>query len=129
MEQRILLHKGFDYDLWANRQWLIALGLFKTHIVRAQEVMEHILAAQRIWLERCGFTMFPEAESVQLHDLVEVTARAWQALLDDATGDEEIAYTTMRGETYTNTVATCSTMERITAATCAAWQKTRGWTH
>ena len=49
MEERLLLRKGFDYDLWANRQWLDAIGLFGDDAIRAQDpaaaaaaMLEHI---------------------------------------------------------------------------------------
>lgn len=100
-----MLRNGFDYDLWANRQWISALGGFDKHLDRAQAVLEHMLAAQQIWLERCGTVVFPEQENVRLHDLFEITSQAWQVLLEESEGDEPITYTTSRGETYTNTLA------------------------
>ena len=105
MELRILLRNGFDYDLWANRAWLDAIGGFSGYLNRAQETLEHILTAQQIWLDRCGATMFPEQENVRLQDLFEITARAWQVMLEELQGDEPITYTTKSGEVYTNTIA------------------------
>jgi len=42
---------GFDYDLWANLKWLNVMGEFKNKD-RAQKVLDHILVAQRLWLDR-----------------------------------------------------------------------------
>src|SRR5687767_13787441 len=105
MELRILLRNGFDYDLWANRQWIRALGGFNTYTIEAQQVLEHILMAQRIWLERCGVVVFDEPVDVRLEELFETMARTWQARLEDVDGDEPITYTTTLGETYTQTIA------------------------
>jgi uncharacterized damage-inducible protein DinB len=105
MELRILLRNGFDYDLWANRVWIDALGGFNRYLDRAQETLEHILAAQQIWLDRCGATVFPEQENVRLQELFEITARAWQVMLEESDGDEPITYANSRGEVFTNTIA------------------------
>ena len=105
MELHILLRNGFDYDLWANRQWIGALGGFKAYTTEAQHVLEHILTSQRIWLERCGVEVYDEAVDIRLDGLFETMARTWQARLEDVDGDEPITYTTMRGEIYTNTIS------------------------
>lgn len=108
MELRLMLRNGFEYDLWANRKWIDALGGFDRYLGRAQEVLEHIHLAQTTWLMRCGMEMFPPQENLALRDLFEITTRSWQALIEEMTGEEEVTYQNFAGETFTNTVAQIS---------------------
>lgn len=105
MELRIALSNGFNYDLWANRQWLASLGGFDGQMLKAQGILEHILGAQRIWLGRCGMTVFTEEVNVRLDDLFQIATRAWQSLLEGSTGYELITYQNSLGEEYTNTLS------------------------
>jgi uncharacterized damage-inducible protein DinB len=100
---RETLNEGFEYDLWANRQWFRALGGFKD-MLRAQQVLEHVLTAQRVWLERCGVEVIEPGENIALEDLFEHYCRAWQMNVNDRPLEERIAYQTMSGESFVNTI-------------------------
>lgn len=103
MEIREALSEGFDYDLWSNRQWVAALGGFKS-LLRAQQLLEHILNSQRVWLERCRVEVFPPAENITLMELFAHYSGAWQMNVGDRPLDEPISYLNLAGESFVNTI-------------------------
>ena len=104
MEFRESLIEGFDYDLWANRKWLFALESFDGQMFEASQVLEHILFAQRIWIERCGVQVLEPSENVPLDGLLELYCRAWQAQLMERPLQEPIAYENLAGVPFVNTL-------------------------
>ena len=94
-----ILKRGFRYDCWANRLWLDHLGRFKD-MERPFSVMEHILTAQQIWLERCGGALNEEKANLALEQLFAVTSRSWIDLISEAEPNEVIAYQNFKGENY-----------------------------
>src|SRR5579859_3996714 len=93
--------RGFDYDRWANHQWLDFL-VSKALGDPDMAIFGHILAAQSTWFERCNGVsptsmpvVEPNSESIDsLHD-------KWVALLKDRTDDVEISYRRTTGEALT----------------------------
>lgn len=102
MDLRNYLIEGFEYDLWANRIWLAVLPTISDTETREkfQHVLNHILGAQRNWLERCGGHN-PEL-TYDLDADFEATAKAWQAFLRTANLEEEIHYSTKAGDRCVN---------------------------
>lgn len=97
MELSVFLRRGFDYDLWANRQWIRALGGFK-ELERAQAVLEHILGTQRWWLAACGVEIVQVRVNIGLDVLFSETTDAWRSLVDSQDLDMPITAATRRGE-------------------------------
>jgi uncharacterized damage-inducible protein DinB len=62
-----ILIQGFQYDLWANRQWWAYLDK-----VQAGEpertIFQHILSGQEIWLQRCLGTSLTEMPTFPVTD-------------------------------------------------------------
>ncbi|HEY3780977.1 MAG TPA: DinB family protein [Fimbriimonadaceae bacterium] len=104
MDWRAFLKAGFEYDRWANRAWLSSLNGFK-NLDRPFQVLDHILKAQMIWLERCGMDHQQIREDQPLENLFGQLAEAWIQLLDAADLDEVIDYTNLRGEPYSEPLA------------------------
>ena len=81
MEEMIV---GFDYTIWANRQWVAMLPKFPDP-ARAEEVLRHMSFWQRKWLERAS--MHIEGKGVEMLDDVPVGealeqgTREWQDFL------------------------------------------------
>lgn len=94
------LIRAVDYDLWANRQWLSALAGFR-RLERVQRVMEHILSAQQIWLERCGVLTSSPDDNVAMGDLFEIYARTWIAVIEGMDLNQLITYETSNGREFT----------------------------
>ena len=103
MDIKRTLATGFEYDLWANRRWLDNLGGFK-RLDRAQAILEHMLSAQHIWLQRCGVKLEHGRENIALHGLFQANSEIWQVVLDESDVDSLVTYLTSRGEQYTESV-------------------------
>lgn len=102
MDLRNYVVEGFEYDLWANRCWLAVLPKISTDETREQfqHVLNHILGAQRNWLERCGGHNPPL--TYDLDSDFEASAKAWQRFLRTANLEEEIHYSSASGDRYVN---------------------------
>ncbi|MBX3119238.1 MAG: hypothetical protein KF784_09245 [Fimbriimonadaceae bacterium] len=96
--------QGFQYDLWANRLWLQALGNFK-NLDRPQAVIEHILGAQRVWLSRIGYHTEQTGEDLTLEKLFELVNDVWTTVLKEHELSTHITYQNMEGVTFTNSIA------------------------
>ena len=96
--------QAFDYDRWANRQWLNSLGGFK-RIERAHQILEHVLQAQHVWLKRCGVEIPRQESDTSLQDLFDSTAMLWVMLMEQTNPDEIVSYKNSAGEDYAESVA------------------------
>jgi uncharacterized damage-inducible protein DinB len=96
--------QGFDYDRWANRQWLNNLGGFK-RIERAHQILEHILQAQQIWLKRCDVEIPRQEDDISLHELFDSTAMMWIMVLEQTDPDEVISYANLSGQRFAQPIA------------------------
>src|SRR2546423_1461836 len=94
------IRTAFDYDRWANRQWLSRLEGFKD-MNRPYQILEHILQAQQTWLTRAGALIGRQKRDMSLQELFDITSEGWEQLMQQASPDEMITYTNSRGETYT----------------------------
>ncbi len=78
-----ILREGFDYDLWANRQWL-------SFLVEDSDrtIMAHILSAQRVWLERLDGVSLTAMPVVELSEnTLSEFHRRW---VDAMTGEDRL---------------------------------------
>lgn len=103
MTQHQWLLRAFDYDAWANDQWARQLTRFKDS-ARAIAIFQHILTAQRIWLERCGVVFEFDKTDEDLGHVAKRIAQVWRLYLDDADLDQEVIYVNSVGAQYMNTV-------------------------
>lgn len=97
-----MLLQGFDYDLWANRTWLRALGRF-TDMERPHAVLEHILTAQRHWLKVCGVHIFHDEDNVALDQIFKEVSDAWKGFVEVVDLDAQIDITKPDGPEQTLT--------------------------
>jgi len=110
--------ESFEYDLWANRQWIDALlsvseehmtGRWATQIEdsgpwpdfphapdRSPAILAHILWAQRIWIARCGVTVAP-SDPQDLRGWIEPLNESWRRLVDRGDMYERIVYKNTAG--------------------------------
>lgn len=97
------LSELFDYDLWATRRWLLALpGL--QDLGRAHEILEHMLFAQKIWLERLGVEVPNHTGNIPIGAVFENLNRLWKHVVEEADLNTPIVYHNLRGEEFTSTV-------------------------
>lgn len=99
-----MLLEGFDYDLWANERWLLALDRFRDR-ERAEAVMAHILRALRSWLERCADPETVPAETGELLGDFRNVTLAWKSFLETSDPKAFVSYTNMAGEPFFNELA------------------------
>lgn len=103
MDARALVLRSLDYDRWANLQWVGAIGTFKD-LMRAHLILEHMLGASRIWLERCGVELRPAEDDSSLQSLFEDVANAWRYLIESQPLDTQIPYNNLAGQPFVNTL-------------------------
>ena len=94
----------FEYDLWATRRWLLALPILKD-LGRAQEILEHMLFAQKVWLERVGVEVPNHTGNVPIGSLFDQLNRGWKHVAEEADLNTTITYSNSRGEEFTNSIA------------------------
>ena len=105
------LRREFDYNAWANGEVLAA---FKAASIDAQCVrfMAHILAAERVWLERLkqqpqSVPVWPEPDLAWCEQEGAELAKSWRKYLELLTaGDiaQTIAYKNSQGESWTSAI-------------------------
>jgi uncharacterized damage-inducible protein DinB len=106
------LRRQFAYDEWANREVLAAIRSAGGESARSVQLMTHILAAERVWLERLkhqpqSVPVWPEPDLEQCDSEAAKLAKLWFEYLDLITaGDvaQTFSYTNSKGETWTNTI-------------------------
>ena len=106
------LRRQFVYDHWANKEVLKALRAGDAANDRSLRLMSHILAAERLWLERLqnkpqSLPVWPEPDLAQCEAQAAELGRLWHAFLDDATaGDlsQSVSYKNSKGEPWTSTI-------------------------
>lgn len=105
-------HRQFTYDAWANGEALSAIRANVDKNGRVLELMSHIVAAERLWLERLeqrrqSLPVWPKADlgwcEAQTVDL----RRLWTEYLEripDGDLTRKLSYKNTKGETWSNTV-------------------------
>ena len=101
----------FSYDRWANRECVRAMQAGNVPDATAGR-MAHILAAEKLWLERLvrkkqSIQVWPNLTIEECSALVEEMALAWKAYLADlAPGglDDKIEYRNSKGEEWSSRV-------------------------
>jgi uncharacterized damage-inducible protein DinB len=106
------LRRQFVYDGWANREVLHAIRTAGGENKRSLQLMAHILAAERVWLERLkqvpqSVPVWPEPDLEQCETEAAALGQAWFEHLDLITaGDvtQSISYKNSKGEAWTSTI-------------------------
>jgi len=90
----------FDYDRWANLQWLDA-----ANSLGKQDILLHIVEAQVTWLTRIEGTPVwqPTLEDFGIH--LDRSVGRWKRFLLGADLGKVISYTTSRGDHYDSEVS------------------------
>lgn len=106
------LRKEFVYNAWANRAVLDTIRTAGGENVRSLQLMSHILAAERLWLERLrqvpqSVPVWPEPDLGSCEAECAKLEREWHDYLDLATaGDllQTITYKNTKGEPWTSPI-------------------------
>ncbi len=106
------LRRQFAYDAWANQEVLKAIRTNTSENARSLQLMSHILAAERVWLERLkqqpqSVPVWPEPDLTQCEAEAAKLARLWFEYLDLITAGDvalTISYKNSKGEAYTSAI-------------------------
>jgi len=87
------LRKEFAYNAWANRAVLAAIRASSGENSRSLQLMSHILAAERVWLERLrhvpqSVPVWPEADLTRSEADAQDLEQKWHEYLDLATAGD-----------------------------------------
>jgi uncharacterized damage-inducible protein DinB len=104
--------RQFSYDAWANREVLAAIRANASDDARSLQLMSHILAAERVWLERLkqqpqSVPVWPEPDLAQCEAQAAELGSLWFDYLDLITaGDvaQNISYKNTKGELWSSTI-------------------------
>ena len=102
----------FAYTDWANRETLASLKMAAAPPARALKFMSHIIAAERLWLDRLKpgknkVVVWPELTLDECEAQVTELAQLWQDYLSDLNPSElrqTVTYTNSKGEPWENAV-------------------------
>jgi uncharacterized damage-inducible protein DinB len=106
------LRKEFVYNAWANREVLETISAVGGESARSLQLMSHILAAERVWLERLrqmpqSVPVWPEPDLANCEAECSKLEREWHEYLELATaGDllQTVSYKNTKGEAWTSTI-------------------------
>ncbi len=107
------LRRQFAYNAWANEEVLKAIRNSSAARERCVQLMSHILAAERVWLERLkqepqSVPVWPTPDLEQCEAEASEMGRLWSDYLELATaGDvtQSVSYKNSKGEDWTSTIA------------------------
>lgn len=106
------LRRQFAYDAWANQEVLKALRANGGGSERSLQLMSHILAGERVWLERLkhekqSVAVWPEPDLARCEAEAVAMAKLWFEYMDLITaGDvaQSVSYTNSKGESWTSMI-------------------------
>jgi uncharacterized damage-inducible protein DinB len=106
------LRRQFAYDEWANREVLKAIRVSGGDSGRSLELLSHIFASERLWLERLkqqpqSVPVWPKFDLDQCETQSFDLGRLWLEYLDLITAGDvslSVSYTNTKGEVWTSTI-------------------------
>ena len=106
------LRRQFAYDEWANREVLKAIRVSGGDSARSLELLSHIFASERLWLERLkqqpqSVPVWPKFDLDQCETQSFDLGRLWLEYLDLITAGDvslSVSYTNTKGEVWTSTI-------------------------
>jgi uncharacterized damage-inducible protein DinB len=106
------LRREFSYNTWANEESLKAIDDAGGGDARSIQLMAHIFAAERVWLERLtqqpqSVAVWPQFDLERCRKELSDLAQKWHEYLDLATaGDisQTISYKNTKGEAYNSAI-------------------------
>ena len=104
------LRRQFVYDGWANREVLKAIQSAGGENQRSLQLMSHILAAERVWLERLqqvrqSVAVWPEPDLARCGAEAVELERQWLEYLKSVTDlSQAVAYKNTKGEQWSSRI-------------------------
>ena len=104
------LRRQFVYDGWANREVLKAIRAAGNEDQRSLQLMAHILAAGRVWLERLqqvpqSVPVWPESDLAHCEAEAERLERQWLEYLKTVADlSQSVTYKNTKGEGWSSSI-------------------------
>ncbi|HEV3512179.1 MAG TPA: DinB family protein [Candidatus Sulfotelmatobacter sp.] len=106
------MRRQFAYDAWANQEVLNTIRAGGGENSRSLQLMAHILAAERVWLERLkqvpqSVPVWPKPDLAQCEAEATELKKLWFEYLDLVTAGDislPISYKNSKGESFTSAV-------------------------
>ncbi len=106
------LRHQFDYEFWANRQVLRSLTSLSEPPPPTIKLLNHVIAAQWLWLDRLQqnrqrIAVWPQLSLAECRTHLHELESAWQSYLGGLSEDElasRCSYTNSKGEVWENKV-------------------------
>ena len=107
------LRRQFAYNLWANQETLKAIHAAGKDNRRPVQLMSHVLAAERVWLERLrqspqSVPVWPEPDLAWCDREAAELGRLWLEYLGDVAKQDvstTVSYKNTKGELWTSAIA------------------------
>ena len=104
------LRRQVAYDAWANGEVVAAIRASRSASARPQQLLAHILSAERLWLERLrqqpqSLPVWPEFGLDQCETHIAELSSLWREYFDQlspAALSEKIAYKNSKGEPWSS---------------------------
>ncbi len=111
------IRRDFSYNSWANAEVIKAVESVGASDPRSLQLMSHIAAAERLWLERLkqqaqSLPVWPDFDLNRCREEGSQVSALWREYLELITaGDllQTISYKNSKGESWTNTIVDVAT--------------------
>jgi uncharacterized damage-inducible protein DinB len=106
------MRREFAYDAWANQEVLAAIRTAHGESTRSLQLMSHLLAAERVWLDRLkqvpqSVPVWPQPDLAWCEAEAAELKRLWEEYLELITaGDvaQSVSYKNSKGEAWTSMI-------------------------
>jgi len=104
------LRRQFAYEAWANREVLQTIRVQGGDDERSLQLMSHILAASRVWIERLmqvpqSVAVWPKRDLAWCEAEAVALARMWGEYTDKTSDlGNEVSYKNSKGEVWTSRI-------------------------
>ena len=106
------IRRQFSYNSWANQEVINAIESAGGQDTRSLQLMSHIFAAERLWLERLkqqpqSMAVWPEFELKACREQLGELSKLWGEHLELITaGDvaQTVSYKNSKGESWTSSI-------------------------
>jgi uncharacterized damage-inducible protein DinB len=117
MDLLAYLRRQFAYDAWANGQVFAGLKGSPQPSTRSVRLLAHILAAERLWLERIrqqtqSLPVWPDFSLEQCGAQAEEMAELWREYMEQLSAAQlanKVVYKNTKGESFTSSVEQIAT--------------------
>jgi uncharacterized damage-inducible protein DinB len=106
------IRREFSYNSWANQEVVNAIATAGTEDKRSVQLLAHIFAAERLWLQRLkqqpqSTPVWPELDLKRCQDQLDGLGKLWNEYLELITaGDimQTVSYKNSKGESWTSSI-------------------------